>query len=187
MEAHAHMQTHYLRHVLNEGSSDLSTSEGAQADDATTLTGPQDSGPETSELVMGVGVGVFLLVFFGLLAYGYCLMGYYVWHKPCNACTCASVLYGVVVIYLFAAEKREETYRSYGREDHVAIWYARYIIFGFMTFFTVWCLWIYISETLQRRTVAQPEIDGVGDHSTPASKETAVPPQDTMSHRRSYL
>jgi len=95
--------------------------------------------PDESSLVMGVGVGVFLLLFFGVLGMLICLYGCFIRKKPCTYCAWTTFFYGIVVIYLFAAQRRATTYDNMHKENYNDGWYAKYIVGTLLFYFCINC------------------------------------------------
>merc|ERR1719263_647597 len=112
--------------------------------------------PDKSSLVMGVGVGVFLLVFFGIIACITCWTGIMIYDKPCSFCAWTTFLYGIIVIYLFCAERRSTTYDSVRTEDYNDGWYAKYIIGSVMFCCVYWCCISFIRVECSEHVSAIP-------------------------------
>lgn len=115
-----------------------------------------DDGVADDALIWGVGVGVFLLGLGAILSLLYCIVGYCVFHRPATYCCRASVVYGALVVYLFAAERSDEAYENLDSMDYNFGWYAKYTVGSLLLCCCYWCSCFYAGNYANEQQLAMP-------------------------------
>lgn len=78
--------------------------------------------------VFGVGVGVFLICFFGVLYWCICMHAFWYTQRFLATCLCAVICYGSILIFLVYGD-REDQYYDPGQETHEsAQWRYKYVV-----------------------------------------------------------